>query len=493
VTGSTSPAATASPWRNGRRDAVVLAAILGLATVLRLGIAAGVGFLTGDDVEVLEAAFASSTGLAFQAWDIRNLLFPRLLVAPVLTLASAAGVHDPFWLVRIAALPFVALATLNGWLVFLLARRLADRGTALLAAGIFSFHWLPLAYGGTVYPRTASTTCILLAALLLTGDGREALRGCGAGALVALAFADRYSEAIFLAPLALFALRGGAGRSWAARLGGAAGVGAGFVLGALLTVGLSDLVFWGKPFASLAAFGRYTLVEGRSSSQTPHQPLLWYLTRFYVWLPPAALPFLLLLRRRANLALPWLGAALPLLLLSLVHHKELRYLQGAVPFLAILLAAGAAALWRRGWRRSTVALLAVSLILSLNTARAVLSRRSIAAVAAARALRDRPAVRAVALSQAWAYGNHLFFAKDVTVLDLATPPLPGEVETAAPHADAMCLFAADLAGAPQTERRTAQAGLVRAGEFHGWYSKPVVCLLRAPRDGRQLLLPATQR
>jgi hypothetical protein len=463
----------AAPWsQTWRQPAALLTIILGLATLVRLVVASGVGFLTGDDVEVLEAAFASATGLHYHAWEIRNLLFPRLLVSPLLSLAGALGVHDPFWLVRIGALPFVALTTLNGWLVYRLAERLTDLKTAVLAAGIFSFHWLPLAYGGTVYPRTASTTCILLAALLLTGEGRALARGGGAGALVALAFADRYSEAIFLAPFAVFALYRDQG--WRARLGGQVGLGLGFLIGASVTVGLSDLWFWGRPFSSLAAFARYTLIEGKSSSETAHQPLFWYLTRSYVWLPPTLLPFLLLARRRAGLALAWLGAGVPLLLLSLIHHKELRYLQGAVPFLAILLAAGAIAFWGSGWRRWTVALLAVSLLLSLNTARSVLSRRSTAAVEAARSLRGDPTLETVALSQAWAYGHRLFFGNGVGILDLSTPPKESEVRAAVPVADALGLYVADLQRVPDVRRLVDQAGWMPRGEFRAWNSKPVL-------------------
>ncbi len=472
------PPRAAAPWsRTWRQPAALLTIILGFATLVRLVVASGVGFLTGDDVEVLEAAFASATGLDYHAWEIRNLLFPRLLVSPVLSLAGALGLHDPFWLVRTAALPFVALTTLNGWLVYRLAARLTDLRTAVLAAGIFSFHWLPLAYGGTVYPRTASTTCILLAALLLTGEGRALARGGGAGALVALAFADRYSEAIFLAPFAVFALYRDQG--WRSRLGGLVGVGLGFVFGVSVTVGLSDLCSWGRPFSSLAAFARYTLIEGKSSSETAHQPIFWYLTRFYVWLPPALLPFVLMARRRAGLALAWLGAGAPLLLLSLIHHKELRYLQGAVPFLAILLAAGAIAFWGSGWRRWTVALLAVSLLLSLNTARSVLSRRSIAAVEAARTLRGDLGLKTVALSQAWAYGHRLFFGNGVGVLDLSTPPKESEIRSAVPVADALGLYVADLQKAPDVRRLVDQAGWVPAGVFRAWNSKPVV-VFRGP-------------
>src|SRR6202047_388997 len=82
----------AAPWsQTWRQPAALLTIILGLATLVRLVVASGVGFLTGDDVEVLEAAFASATGLDYHAWEIRNLLFPRLLVSPLLSLAGALG------------------------------------------------------------------------------------------------------------------------------------------------------------------------------------------------------------------------------------------------------------------------------------------------------------------------------------------------------------------------------------------------------------------
>src|SRR5258708_7588139 len=136
------PALPAPEWR---RPAAALAIVLGLATLVRLLVASGIGFLAGDDGEVLETAFAAAPGLAYHAWEIRNLLFPRLLVSPFLSLAGALGVHDPFWLVRIAALPFVALTTLNGWLVFRLAAMLtADLPAAVLSTATCSFHVLRL-------------------------------------------------------------------------------------------------------------------------------------------------------------------------------------------------------------------------------------------------------------------------------------------------------------------------------------------------------------
>ena len=68
----------------------LLLLIVGLSSALRLWIAFGpVGFLTGDDVEVIEAAFAPVTGLVYAPWSIRSLLIP--LTAAVMNLLAAGA------------------------------------------------------------------------------------------------------------------------------------------------------------------------------------------------------------------------------------------------------------------------------------------------------------------------------------------------------------------------------------------------------------------
>src|SRR2546428_6678663 len=47
------------------------------------------GFLTGDDVEVLEEAFRRAIGFPFSPWDIRSLSVPDFVVAPAVGCVEA--------------------------------------------------------------------------------------------------------------------------------------------------------------------------------------------------------------------------------------------------------------------------------------------------------------------------------------------------------------------------------------------------------------------
>jgi hypothetical protein len=450
-----------------------LVLVLAVSLALRLALLAlPVGFLTGDDVEILLAGIAPVTGPEVSAWEIRNLLLPHLLITPTAWVAHAVGVTSPPLLVRVAALPFLLLATVNIVLVHRLAHRFFDGATALVAAWVYALHWLPLAYGATVYPRTATTTCVLLATLLLTGQGREWARALGAGLWIALAFAFRYSEAIFLPPLALFGWASGS--PWRRELPRAMVLGIGFVAGSVVTVGVVDLATWGKPFASLLAFARYTLVEQQASSLVAHQPVLWYLRRAGFWLLPPLLPFLFTRPRRGTSLPFWLLAAVPLVLLSAVHHKVLRYLQGILPFLAILVACGVLAWWRAGRRKTTVALLAAALLLSGLGVRRLVDDRSSAAVAAALALREEPCARRIVVRQAWAYGHALFLPEGAAVHDFDTPPTPEELRAALPGSDFALFYRRDLELHPELEAVLQAAGFSPQAEPTRGGSEPVV-------------------
>ncbi len=450
-----------------------LIVILLVSTLVRWALAWGyVGFIAGDDVEMLEAGISPVTALQYSPWEIRNLLLPRLLITPVAWLASYLGSSEPTLLVRLATLPFIGLATLNVALVFIIARRALSRRIGLLAAGIYACHWLPLGYGATVYPRTVSTTCILVSFWLLLGDDRDLLRSLGAGALVAFAFAARYSEVIFLAPLALMAWP--LGLPSRRGLFRAVGLGGGFLLGASVFVGLVDLWTWGQPFHSLVEFGRYTLVERGSSSLHAHQPLLWYLRRARVWLIPSLLPFLVVKRRGDRVLLFWLTFSIPILVLSVIHHKEMRYLQGVVPFLAILAAEGVARFWERGWRKTTVALLLLSAVLSLRTALELHRGKSLSAARAALELRDEPEVGAVLLTQAWAYGDHLFLGSRRRVANFDVVPSPEELEGRLAGVDAAGFYEDDLEARPTLRRVLGHAGFEETHAFEVGESRPVV-------------------
>ena len=392
------------------------------------------GFETGDDVEIAQEAFRAAFGLDYTPWNIRNLFVSQTLVAPFLQIALWLGVSDPFALAEVARWPFVLLGGVNVVLVFLLGRAWFDERSALLASALYAIHWIPLVFGSSLYPRIAATTCVLLAALLVARG-----RSLAAGVMVALAFAMRYSEAIFLVPIAIY---GG----WR--------VIAGFIAGTALFVGLYDWLSWGRPFSSLIEFARYTLVARESSSLMKDQPPWWYLAALPQWLAPPLLPFL---GRDWRKALAFIG--FPLLVLSLIHHKELRYLQAVIPFAMILAAAGAMQ-WKH--RKIAIALLILALPLQLARIRSI-EKRTMAAVDAARFMRGKTA----AVSQEWAYGGQLFLKP----VEIGIPPEVAKLRDAAPHVDCVAMFRSQVT--PEMRQIVAEAGLTAARGFERARSRPV--------------------
>lgn len=469
------PLNTASP-RAAARSWLVLGAILFVATAVRLSLGfVYFGFHTGDDVEILQAGFLRALGWPYQPWDIRNLLLSDVLVVPSAALSSALGVTSTRTLIWLASLPFVLLASVNVWLVYRLCLGwLEQEGVAVLASALYAFHWLPLGYGSTVYPRTVSTTCVLVAALALQRRPAPGCRPLLAGCLVAVAWAIRYSEAVFVLPLlAMLWLRESRLRH---RVLGCATFLAGFGTLSLVTVGLEDWVTWGRPFASLAALARYTLIEHQASSLVPAQPWYWYLWRSPTLVPLTLWPLLWRARKVPGASLVSLYVLLPLFVLSAIHHKQLRYLQGTIPFLMVLAAAGGWSLWTSGRRRLVSALVVLSLLLGLSGL-SFLPKKSMAAVVAADRLQTVPQLDAVCLSQAWAYGGTLYL-RGVGVRDLPYPLSAPLLEERLGDCTWLALYWEDLRRDRRIAALLAQRHYERRDEVEWGWSKPVLVFRR---------------
>jgi hypothetical protein len=452
-----------------------LAALASAVAALQLWLAGHFyGFLTGDEVEVLGEAFRLATGFDYGTWDVRNTLVADVFVAPLIWLATHLGITNTSALIVIATIPFAVASALTIVLVHRLALRWTGtpaslpagqapsrrhggetppaqppgrrRSAATVATIIFALHWLPLGFGSTTYPRVIATCCVVAAALLVE---RHAFI---AGALIGVAFADRYSEIVYLVPLLVVARR----RAWQVAVGALASI--------AIVVGVFDWIRWGEPFGSLRKFAQLTLVERDFASRVKWQSPLWYLETLPRWCALTLLPFFWKARRMWQ---GWLFVLIPLALLSLIAHKELRYLQGIIPFLAILAGVG----FMRIPRTVAYGLLAISLAWNLWGLR-FLGRESRPAVAAARMLGADPHARTIAISQPWACGDKLYLTRGAKAIELGTPPQ--HLDEILPQADAVIIYESDVT--PMVAAKL--AAFKRAGVFRAKRARDVVVYRR---------------
>jgi hypothetical protein len=229
-----------------------------------------------------------------------------------------------------------------------------------------------------------------------------------------------------------------------------------------LTIGLYDWITYGAPFHTVIAFARVTLIAPDFASRVKYQSPIWYLANVLRWLAPSMLPLLWIARRRAH----WLFIVTPLVALSIVRHKELRYLQTTIQFIAIAAAIGASMLWQQR-RALAIALVAISIAWNLAGIRFV-TKKTMPAVLAARALAADPAIHSVAVSQLWAYGDRLYFGQQIDVLDFGEPPR--DIPT---NVDALAFWESDL------DVAQVPPGYVKWRTFRDGDAKPVVVFRRS--------------
>ena len=443
------------------------------------------GFLTGDDLEPVETAGRHAIGLRYQPWDIRSLFHSLVFVWPAVKAAALAGARDPRAITQAAALPAVGFSTWAVGLVYALARRFeASRPAAGAAAALYAFHFLPLAFGSTAYPRPVSTALLALAFVVVSGPAPTARAAWAAGALAGSAFAVRWSEGVVLLPLLASSAWRHPGRGvWLRVL-------AGFAVSTSLFVGAVDWATWGRPFASLWAFFRTMYLEIPGSRLAGEKPFPYYGWSVLNWAGPVAI--LLLLGswrdRRARRAIAIFSGVV--LLMSLFAHKEWRYLQAAIPFLCV----GAAFAWERLRVRFGPAAAGAVLLLGcawgVERANALLAKKSQPALAAARwiaALRPQP--RVVALEQTWAYGNRLYLGNDVAIREIEwqKPLTRLAMREAARDADLLGVYEEHLSEPAREE--LARLRFVEAGRFRKDAGRECVVYRRAAPAGAPAARP----
>ena len=329
----------------GRRLRVVGILIVVASAIRVANVFTHFGFLTGDDVEIHEMTLGVALGKAWPVWDIRNAFYPMTFVFPVQRALVALGVTDVFSLVAAGRLFVTAIAALNVWILYRIGLSLSgDRGTALIAAALLAVSHLHMAYGSAELPRIVATAFLVPA----FGAPARRRRRCGARSPASCSgSARRCASARSSSPLppccrsSLARAHDQTGAAWRVRVARAAALLAGLAATFLFAIGVSDALYWGRPFHSLLTIFDFTLVQRLSSSG--FQPPWFYLTHISDWSDVLLVVLACLAPDRGSRrALLW--AALPLVLLSLLLHKETRYAIPTIPFFAL-----AAAPTLRSW------------------------------------------------------------------------------------------------------------------------------------------------
>ena len=346
-----------------RRPVVALTIVAVTVFTIRVCLAwASPGFFSGDDVEIHEMTLGALLGKPWPVWNLRCAFFPMTFVYPAQWLAMQVGWSSTEGLVLAGRTAVALVSTAAVPLVRYVARQLSPDEPDLGAVAVFllAINKLQMSFGSSELPRPVSTIFILAAFLYAMKN--TPIRSAIAGLLLGTAVAFRFSEVVFI-PAALVTIpreRYAANASLLvlSAVGMAAAI-----------IGLSDLLYWGHPFSSLVAAVDYSIVQQQSSRG--YQPPWEYLKIIPAWSTYVVVALAVMGSSRRAPETWWLWV--PIGILSLLPHKEGRYLLPVIPFLCIAAARGILRLtfWLqqsaavRGWRQWTRDLAAPLLLLSV--------------------------------------------------------------------------------------------------------------------------------
>jgi Alg9-like mannosyltransferase family len=426
---------TAADWLSRcRRDSSVLAKKYGTRLVAVVILSAALikitnavshpGFFSGDDVEIHEMTLGHAFGTNWPVWSLRSAFYPMVFIYPAQAALLGMGISNIETLVLAGRLVVVTLTSLGLVLMYVVARRPYGRSTAILAVTILATSGLHIVFGGMELPRSVSAFFVM-AAFFLLADRRHMGRPVMAGIVLAIATCMRFSEVAFFLPalIQLFVER-----RWSNAV-----VLAGAGLAATLVIQVSsDILYWGQAFHSAREIVTFTLIDRLSSRG--YDSAWYYLTHLTSWtdLLVLGLAVAAMNRRHWRLSL-WL--CLPVLELSLLPHKEPRYLIPVLPILSLLAALGmrsvvfAIANAVESTKREALAtLLALAIPLRLIDVTAGYHiRPSDSQVRLAKELGGRSG-GGIALEQVWRFGGHLYLPSTTAILDVGPDTFQGSSE-----------------------------------------------------------------
>ena len=435
------------------------------------------GFLTGDEVELIESALKITLHTDYQPWNIRNLFIPYLIFAPILQVARLIGTQNPMIFVYITRIIVISFSSLNIYLIFLICQRLThDHISPVLAAYFYAFSFLTLSFSSSGFARPISTTLILAALLILIKSEIDAKRCFFSGLLMAAAFASRYSEVCFIIPLLVFLITEKPGRYFFIKR--CSLFLTGFLLGCMIFVGLFENLVSGVVAGNLRAMIRYTIIDGKCSSAEVSQPGFYYFLHIFNWIPATIVPFIVMASFRRRMFRIWLFIVIPVLLLSALAHKELRYLQGVIPFVSMIAAVGASEILKTKFKLIGFAMIIFFGTTGVRDTLKILRNKTMPAVRAAQEISRHGDIKHVALSQAWAYGNGIIMCRTDTIIDLLKPFCFSEFQQKADDIDALGVYRSDYLAQKKNMERILEEGFEILKEFDGQPKRAIVVFVR---------------
>lgn len=436
-----------------------------------------VGFLTGDEVELIESALKITMDTNYQPWNIRNLLISNLIFSPILSAAKLIGTPNPMMFILITRIIVIGFSALSIWFVFLICRQLTDDYTCpFIASYFYAFSFLTMTFSSSGFARQISTTFILAALLILVKNEPDSRNFFFSGILMAVAFASRYSEIIFLVPMLCFLKKtesehGSNLKQYILFL-------VSFLIGSLVFVGFFEKMVSGIFAGNFRAFITYTVIEGKCSSAEVIQSRFFYFQHVFDCIPWVVAPFVMIAAWRKKLSGIWLFAVIPVLLLSTLSHKELRYLQGIVPFVSIIAAFGATEILKTKVKVIGFLLIILYGITGFKDSSKLLRNKTMPAVRAAQMISSRDEIKRVALSQAWAYGNGIIIGQSKSIIELSKPFSFLEFQKIANDVDALSIYRSDYISQRENTMRILEEDFEILKEFDGTPTRAVVVFVK---------------
>ncbi len=319
----------------------LLAALLGLALMLRLAVAILFPSIHHADelFQYLEQGHRLAFGYGVVPWEYRDGARSWLLpgaIGGVMAAVDLLGGGPKAYLIAIqTVLSILSLSIVA--IAWIFARRIAGTTTAWLAAAIAAV-WFELLYFAAkpLTEAVAASTLFWAAYLICCADGRRRGIAVAGGVLLGLTFVLR----IHLSPALL--LLGAIGLYRYPRRQAMLMMAAGASV--VVAAGLLDWATWGAPFKSLWHYVVVNLVEGKAA-EFGVSPWYFYAVYYYKHWTLLALPVALLSLAGARRAPYLLGiGAVIVLAHSAIGHKEYRFLLPALPFFLLSAAIGTGAL-----------------------------------------------------------------------------------------------------------------------------------------------------